>query len=367
MRRLLIFFGGDDMRLQALAQALPTHADGILLTSESNVFYFTGFPCDAAVLLVTRTGNFFFTDSRYLEAAQRVIAGVEFHDSARFAETFPALCKAHHVRKLLTETSVITVRAAQRYAALLPETELLYEDDLAFLSQFRRIKDAEEADKIERAQRIAEAAFEEILPMVQVGRTEKEIALELDYAMLRRGADALSFRTIVVSGENSSLPHGVPGERTLRDGDFITFDFGSVVEGYHSDMTRTVALGHVSERQKLVYETVLYAQKSALAALRPGMTCKAADAVAREIIQAAGFGEAFGHGTGHGVGVEIHERPNLSPLSRETLQVGDVVTVEPGIYLRAQFGVRIEDMVQITEDGCRNFTRTDKELRILPL
>ena len=355
------------MRLQALANALPVHADGFLITSESNVFYFTGFPCDAAVLLVTRTGNFFFTDSRYSEAAQRVIQGVEFHDSAHFAEEFPALCKAHHVHKLLTETSSITVRAAQRYAAILPETELLYEDDLAFLSQFRRIKDADEADKIQRAQRIAEAAFEEIMPLVQVGKTEKEIALSLDYAMLRRGADALSFQTIVVSGENASLPHGVPGTRRLRDGDFITFDFGAVVEGYHSDMTRTVALGHVSDVQRLVYETVLHAQQSALAALRPGMTCRQADAVARDVIKNAGFGEAFGHGTGHGVGVEIHERPNISPLSRETLIVGDVVTVEPGIYLPEQFGVRIEDMVQITEDGCRNFTRTDKALRILPL
>lgn len=355
------------MRLQALAQALPPHADGILITSESNIFYLTGFPCDAAVLLVTRTGSVFFTDSRYLEAAERTVKGVQFCSSARFAQQFPALCKAHRVRKLLAESASITVRAAQRYASLLPETELLFEDDVAFLAQFRRKKDAGEAKKIERAQRIAEAAFEEILPMVQAGRTEKEIALELDYAMLRGGADALSFQTIVVSGENSSLPHGVPGSRRLREGDLITFDFGAVTQGYHSDMTRTVALGCVSETQKLVYETVLYAQQAALAALKPGMTCKQADAVARDIITGAGFGEAFGHGTGHGVGVEIHERPNLSPLSTETLCVGDVVTVEPGIYLRGQFGVRIEDMVQITEDGCRNFTKTDKALRILPV
>lgn len=355
------------MRIRALADALPSHADGWLITSESNIFYFTGFPCDAAVLVVTRTGSVFFTDSRYLEAAERTVKGAEICDSAQFAEAFPAFCRSHGVRKLLTETSALTVRAAQRYASLVPEAQLLYEDDLALLSQFRRKKDAQEAAKIERAQRIAEAAFEAILPMVQVGRTEKEIALELDYAMLHGGADALSFQTIVVSGENSSLPHGVPGERKLRDGDFITFDFGAVTQGYHSDMTRTVALGHVSETQKLVYETVLFAQQSALTALRPGMTCKQADAVARDIIAGAGFGHAFGHGTGHGVGVEIHERPNLSPLSRETLAVGDVVTVEPGIYLRGQFGVRIEDMVQITEDGCRNFTKTDKALRILPV
>lgn len=355
------------MRIRSLAEHLPDHADGFLITSESNIFYFTGFPCDAAILLVTRSGSFFFTDSRYLEAAERVIQGVTFRNTAKFTEDFPAICKANGIRRLLVETAALTVRAAQRYGALLPETELLYEDDLTFLAQFRRKKSAEEAEKIERAQRIAEQAFAQILPMVQVGKTEKEIALELDYAMLRLGAEAPSFQTIAVSGENSSLPHGVPGNRRLQKGDCITFDFGAVVEGYHSDMTRTVFLGSCTEEQRTVYETVLRAQEAALAALRPGLACKDGDAAARDVIAAAGYGEAFGHSTGHGVGVEIHERPNLSPLSRETLQVGDIVTVEPGIYLRGKFGVRIEDMVYITENGCRDLTETKKALQILPI
>lgn len=354
-------------RLQALAAALPAHADGYLITSESNIFYFTGFPCDAALLLVTRGGSHFFTDSRYTEAAQRVIRGVTFCDTAEFRERFPAVCAEQDVRRLLVETSELTVREAQKYASILPQTELLYEDDLAFLSAFRRRKSADEVEKMTRAQRIAEAALEKTLPLLRPGRTEKEIALELDYTMLRMGAEALSFQTIVVSGENSSLPHGVPGSRVLRDGDFITLDFGAVADGYHSDMTRTFALGHCTDEMRAVYDTVLRAQEAALAVMRPGTTCKDADAAARDVIAAAGYGAYFGHGTGHGVGVQIHERPNVSPRSAETLQTGDVVTAEPGIYLPGKFGVRIEDMVLITEDGYQNFTKADKQLRVLPL
>lgn len=354
-------------RIKALAAALPAHADGYLITSESNIFYFTGFPCDAALLLVTRGDSFFFTDSRYLEAAQRVIGGVTFCNTAQFAGEFPALCAARGVRRLLVETAVMTVREAQKFAALLPQTELLYEDDIAFLSAFRRKKSAEEVDKMTRAQRIAEAALEAVLPTVRPGRTEKEIALDLDYTMLRMGADALSFQTIVVTGENSSLPHGVPGARAVRDGDFITMDFGAVVDGYHSDMTRTFALGSATDEMRRVYDVVLQAQLASLSVMRPGTTCRDADAAARDVIAAAGYGDYFGHGTGHGVGVEIHERPNVSPRSAETLQVGDVVTAEPGIYLPGKFGVRIEDMVLITEDGYSNFTLTDKTLRILPI
>lgn len=355
------------MRMQALAEHLPDHADGFLITSESNIFYFTGVPCDAAILLVTRSGSYFFTDSRYLEAAERVITGAALCNTAKFIEEFPAACRKHGVRRLLVETSALTVRAARKYAALLPETELLYEDDLAFLSGFRRKKTSAETEKIIRAQRIAEQAFIQVLPAVQVGKTEKEIALELDYTMLRLGAEALSFQTIVVSGENSALPHGVPGGRKLQHGDCITFDFGAVAEGYHSDMTRTVFLGACNDEQRRVYETVLRAQQSALSVLRPGLACKDGDAAARSTIAAAGYGEAFGHSTGHGVGVEIHERPNLSPLSREILQVGDIVTVEPGIYLHGQFGVRIEDMAYITENGCQNLTNCEKNLRVLPV
>lgn len=353
--------------ISMLAAALPDNADGYLITSESNIFYFTGFPCDAAILLVTRGESFFFTDSRYMEAARRVIRGVTFLDTSAFTENFPHVCARLQIRRLLAETSSMTVRAARRYGDLLPQTELVFDDDVGFLAQFRRRKSDDEAQKIDKAQRIAEQALERTLPLLREGRTEKEIALELDYTMLRLGADALSFQTIVVSGENSSLPHGVPGTRRLRDGDMITMDFGAVVDGYHSDMTRTVALGHCDALQQEIYGIVLRAQQAGLDALRAGVACRDADAAARDVIRQAGYGEYFGHGTGHGVGVEIHERPNLSPLSRETLAAGDVVTVEPGIYLPGRFGVRIEDMVRITADGYSSFTRAPKALIVLPL
>ena len=183
--------------------------------------------------------------------------------------------------------------------------------------------------------------------------------------MLRNGAQAVSFETIAVSGKNSSMPHGVPSDKKIEKGDFITMDFGAVVDGYHSDMTRTVAVGSVSSKQAEVYETVLRAQNNCLEMLKAGVSCKNADASARDVIKNAGYGEFFGHGTGHGVGIEIHESPNLSPYSKATLETGNVVTVEPGIYIPDEFGVRIEDMVLITEDGFVNLTSCEKELIIL--
>ena len=183
--------------------------------------------------------------------------------------------------------------------------------------------------------------------------------------LLRNGAEALSFDTIAVSGKNSSMPHGVPTDKTVEDGDFITLDFGAVVDGYHSDMTRTVAVGYVTEEQERVYDTVLKAQQASLDVIRAGISCFDADKAARDIITDAGYGDYFGHGTGHGVGIEIHELPNLSPRSTAILEKGNIVTVEPGIYLPGKFGVRIEDMVFVTENGCKNLTSSQKSLIVL--
>jgi Xaa-Pro aminopeptidase len=175
----------------------------------------------------------------------------------------------------------------------------------------------------------------------------------------------MAFDTIVVSGANSSLPHGVPSDKPICRGDFITMDFGAVIDGYHSDMTRTVALGEVSEEQRFVYDTVLRAQRAALDVLKAGISGQDGDTAARRVIEEAGYGHAFGHATGHGVGVQIHEEPRLSQRNEKPLLAGQVVTVEPGIYLEGRFGVRIEDMVQLTADGCRNLTNCPKELLIL--
>ena len=245
------------------------------------------------------------------------------------------------------------------------DCECLAEKADEAIKELRRTKTESELKNICAAQRIAEQAFEHIRTFRKPGVTDREIGLELDYFMLRAGAQALSFETIAVSGRNSSMPHGVPTDKKVERGDFVTMDYGAVVNGYHSDMTRTVAVGEVSGKQAEVYDTVLKAQLTSLDLLAPGVACKDADAAARDVINAAGYGEFFGHGTGHGVGVEIHEFPVLNPRSAEILAPGDVVTVEPGIYLPGEFGVRIEDMAFITENGSENLTKCPKTLIIL--
>ena len=200
-------------------------------------------------------------------------------------------------------------------------------------------------------------ATKEKAELIRVGRTEKEIQLELDYYMLKNGAEALSFDTIALSGSNTSLPHGVPSDKKVESGEFVLMDFGATYDGWHSDMTRTVCVGKPSDKMKFVYETVLTAQLSALDAVKAGMSGKALDKIARDIITEAGYGDNFGHSLGHGVGVEIHESPYASPSREDILPENSIVTVEPGIYLEGKFGVRIEDFVVVTENGCINMTK----------
>ena len=209
---------------------------------------------------------------------------------------------------------------------------------------------------------IAEKGFAHMLDFIKVGRTEKEIQLELDYYMLKNGAEALSFDTIALSGSNTSLPHGVPSDKKVESGEFVLMDFGATYDGWHSDMTRTVCVGKPSDKMKSVYETVLNAQLSALDAVKAGMSGKELDKIARDIITDAGYGDNFGHSLGHGVGVEIHESPYASPSREDILPENSIVTVEPGIYLEGKFGVRIEDFVVVTENGCINMTKAPKEL-----
>ena len=233
------------------------------------------------------------------------------------------------------------------------------------LEKIRQIKEPREVEHIVAAQRIAEQAFDQLLEMIRPGVTEQRLAAELNYRMLRLGAQGMSFNIIAVSGANSSMPHGVPTAKEVQAGDFITFDFGALVEGYHSDMTRTVAVDHVTDEMSLVYDTVLRANKAGCQAIQAGLGGRDAHNVALDIIAAAGYGEYFAHGLGHCVGLEIHESPRASLTSRDVLEVGNVITVEPGIYLPGKFGVRIEDMIWISPEGPVNLTQTPKELLIL--
>ena len=354
------------MKLNKLIEFLPGDIDGILIESPENRRYFTGFPSTAGVLIAAKQGSVFLTDSRYIEAAASKIDCCEVLEQKKIEAQLPALAGKLNCKNLAFETSRVTVARARKLANMLGSIHLA-DDDRAdkIISQLRMVKTADEIEKMKAAQKIAESAFEHILNFIKPGVTEREIALELDFFMLKNGAEALSFETIVASGVNSSKPHAVPSDKKVERGDLVTLDFGAAVEGYRSDMTRTVAAGKVSPKQAMIYEVVLAAQRATLDTLKPGVSCKAADAAARDKIRDAGFGSFFGHGTGHGVGIEIHEEPTLSPNGVGELEPGHVVTAEPGIYLPGEFGVRIEDMALITAYGCENLTHSPKELLVV--
>lgn len=351
--------------LNRLVSMLPKSADGVLIVSETNRRYFTSFPSSDGILLATKNGSVFLTDSRYIEEAQNTVKCCEVAELKKVSEQLPELCKKLGVKVLMTESERLTVAQLNSYRKLLKGITLTSVGTDKLIDRLRMVKSEEEKNSVIKAQRIAEKAYEHILGFIREGVTERQIALELDFFMLRNGAEAVSFETIAVSGANSSKPHGVPTDKKICRGDFITMDYGAVVNGYHSDMTRTVAVGEVSDEQVLVYETVLGAQLRSLETLREGVKCSDADRAAREYINEKGYGEYFRHSTGHGVGLEIHEKPNLSPKSDFILQSGNIVTIEPGIYIPGKFGVRIEDLAIITKFGCENLTKIPKKLAIL--
>lgn len=338
--------------------------DAMLILSEPGERYAVGFRGEGAVV-VTRDRIFYLTDSRYIEAAGEKVSGAVILMTGRGSpqgKLLGGIINDCGIRKMGFEDEYMTVSAYKGYAdalgcELVPASKLL--------SALRRSKGEDEIAAIERAQRIAEKALQEILGFIRPGLTEKEIAARLVYEMLRLGAEKPSFDTIVVSGPNSSLPHGVPGERRVVPGDFITMDFGCVIEGYCSDMTRTVALGHADEDMKEIYSVVLEAQLAGIRAARGGIPGREIDAAARQVIEDAGYGEFFGHSFGHSLGLEIHESPNAAPGAESPMPTGAVISAEPGIYLPGRFGVRIEDMLVLEEDGCRNLTKAPKDLIIL--
>lgn len=337
-----------------------------LIISPENRRYFTQFPSSDGFLVVNSERAVFITDGRYIEAAQKTAVGCEVVLQERIYPQLAKLLEETGCRRLLVESSRMTLSTYNSLKGVLKNTAVLTDTSLDnIIDSLRSVKTADEIDEVKKAQKIAEDAFEHILSFIKPGVTEREIGLELDFYMLRHGAEALSFETIAVSGKNTSLPHGVPSDKKVENGDFVTMDFGAVVGGYHSDMTRTVAVGFADEEMKNVYGTVLEAQRKCLENLKAGLSCRDADAFSREVIKNAGYDEYFTHSTGHGVGVEIHEFPRLSELSDTILETGNLVTVEPGVYIPEKFGVRIEDMAVITENGCENLTRAPKELIIL--
>lgn len=355
------------MSIASLKAAMREQDACALVFSEENGFYFTSFASTNGVLLVTADRAVYFTDSRYLEAARQTIASCDdILDLQSFETSVKPLLVSLGVKKIMIEGERLSVARWQALKKALPDAVFDSEALDGIINGIRARKRGDEVEKIVKAQRIAEEALRLLLPQVKVGAVERELALELDTTMRRLGAQDVSFETILISGKETSKPHGVPSDKKIERGDFVTIDFGALYQGYHSDMTRTFAVGEVSDEMARIYDTVLQAQLAGLDALAPGKVCRDVDKVSRDMIAAAGFGDRFGHGLGHSVGVEIHEYPYLNPRCDAVLQPGNVVTVEPGIYIPGFCGVRIEDMALITEAGFENLAVYPKELIVLP-
>ncbi|SUP40883.1 M24 family metallopeptidase [Veillonella criceti] len=348
--------------LLRLQDYLTAHQyDGILLLSQTNLRYFAGFTGTTAVGFVTPKQAFIITDSRYTEQAQQQCEGYEV-----IQYTSSVWCTIAHIIEeqqislavCAFEGNYVPVDTYQTISEVLTNSQFASVN----LTSLRAVKRPDELDLMRKAAQIADEAFAAMLPQLKIGMTEQEARVILEIEMMRRGSEEPSFETIVASGHRSSMPHGVASDKVIEKGDFVTFDFGAVYKGYHSDMTRTIVMGQASDLQRTLYDVVLHAQLKGLAAVKSGVTGKLVDAACRDSIRKDSYGEYFNHGTGHGVGLDIHEEPVASPKSDTILEPNMIVTVEPGVYLPGKIGLRIEDSVIVTDEGYELLTHTSKEL-----
>ncbi|MGN0627640.1 MAG: M24 family metallopeptidase [Oscillospiraceae bacterium] len=349
-------------RIKRLAHDLPEDMDAALITSEVNRRYYTGFVSSAGALLVTREKAVLLLDSRYVEAGGKKVTDAEVVLMTDMARQLNELFEEYKVKTVGIESGYMTVESLYSLRKVL-SAQMLDDPRLnSIILKHRCVKSEEEMAEIRAAQAITDKTFIHMLDLIKPGVSEKDLQLELDYYMLRNGATGLAFETILAAGANGSMPHAVPSDNVIKEGDFVTMDFGAAHNGYCSDMTRTVAVGKITEEQEKVYNLVLDAQLAAIDAVRAGVPCNSIDKVARDMIYGAGYEGRFGHGLGHSLGLEIHENPRFSMLCSDITEVGTVMSVEPGIYLDGRFGVRIEDIVMITENGCEVITKSEKKL-----
>ena len=354
-------------KLQKLRAAMADKGfDAVIITSEVNQRYITGFNFQDGLVVVTASRAVLITDFRYIEAAKASKAAGIFEivtPDKRHSAVVAEIVKDCSGKVVAVEEAKISLSGYEAFKAALEGCEVKGGAS-AIIDGLREFKDAEEIASTARAQDIADAAFKHIIEFIKPDMTEIDVALELEFFMRAHGAESTAFDTIAVSGKASSLPHGEPRNVQLEKG-FLTMDYGAKIDGYCSDMTRTIVIGKADDEMKRLYNTVLEAQLAALAAAKPGALCREMDKIARDIIDNAGYKGAFGHSLGHGVGMYIHEAPGLSqkvmPADRK-LTPGHIVTFEPGIYLEGKYGCRIEDMVAVLEDGILNFTHSPKEL-----
>lgn len=343
--------------------------DAMIIVNPSNRQYLSYFTGSAGVLYISPKRQILLTDFRYIEQANKQCPDyqVQNHQAKGLLPLLKELMDQDQVKTIGIESNSVTYAEYQAYKKAFGEIIIKGTKDL--VEGLRQIKDPQEIECLKKAQSIGDLAFTNVIAFIkdnyQKGITENQIALELEVSMRKNGAQGTSFSSIVAAGPKSSLPHAVPGDVTLKEGDFVVMDFGCVYNGYCSDMTRTIVIGQPTAKHLEIYNTVLLANEEALKAIRPGKTGKEIDAVARDIIKEAGYGDYFGHGLGHSVGIDIHENPRLSLADDTVLEAGMVVTVEPGIYIPDFGGVRIEDLVVITEGAAENLTHSPKELIVI--
>ena len=351
--------------IEKIAAQLPEYGlDAMLITSESGERYALGFHGEG-LLLVTREGARYSTDGRYIEAAREQITGAEVllttPDKGHLALAKEYI-EGKQLHNIGFESGTMTVDGHRKYEQELPG---ILTPAQKLLDDLRASKDEGELSLMRRAQEITDEAFKAILNFIRPGMTEREIAARLVYELLSRGGEKVSFDPIVAAGPNGSRPHAVPGPAVIEKGQFVTMDFGCVVGGYCSDMTRTVALGQPAREMEEVYAAVLAAQKAGINAARAGVAGREIDAAARNVLREAGYEEYFSHGFGHSLGVDIHESPSANSRETRPMPVGAVISAEPGVYIPGKFGVRIEDVLILNETGCEDITRSPKDLIVL--
>lgn len=340
--------------------------DAVLITDEKNQRYATGFAFTDGAVIVTKNNAYLITDSRYVEAAEKAVSErvqvILFGQDKRLIPCIQEILQNEKIEKLGAEEQKLSY---QEYLSYQKTLGLDLIPAQAVFLELRASKTEDELEYMRAAQKISERALEDVLGIIRPGISEREIAAELNYRMMKYGAEGNSFDTISITGTKTSMPHGVPGDELVKDGDFVTMDFGCLKGGYCSDMTRTVAVGHVTDEMKKIYEIVLEAQLTGIENARAGITGYEIDKAARDVIANAGYGQYFGHSFGHSLGLDIHEAPYAMPRSRVIMPEGAVISAEPGIYLPGRFGVRIEDVMILRKDGAEVITKAPKQLIVL--
>lgn len=342
------------------------NCDALLLLNESNMHYICRFsPSEGVILLLKNGVCYHIVDSRYTEEAENYaketgISVIEIIN--KFSDTVAELCRKNSVKKIAFENETISLKSFNTFQEA---TGCEFVGINNKLMMIRNVKSDDEIKMMIKANNIAEKSFIELLNFITAGKTEKELQSYFDYLMAKNGSDGLSFSTILLTGAHTSLPHGVPGNKKIENGDFVLFDFGATYKGYHSDMTRTIAVGSATDEMREMYNLVLKAQLAGINALKNGVKCADVYKAAYDVLEEKKMGKYFRHSLGHGVGLDIHEGYSSSPNSIDTYETGNVTSIEPGIYIPDKFGIRIEDVCIITESGCSNISEVDKNLLVI--